>query len=173
MNPGSQVNHPIRGSLGCWRSSHSTVKSGSSRQLTPATRGGNRCETTKTSPTGTGPAEESPTPLLIRRFTLRSSGQRCIKGCASWPGSSPAPTCGVRRNGAAPPRPVRRRQVNPGIEPSPQPARRLRRNARPTRGCLPVPAHTTKLPRKQCLARHYLQPISPGQWTVRPLLREE
>ena len=40
MNPASQVNHPIRGSLWRWRSSHSTVKPGSGRQLTPATRGG-------------------------------------------------------------------------------------------------------------------------------------
>ncbi len=117
MNPGSQVNHPIRGSLWRWRSSHSTVKSGSGRQLTPATRGGNRCETTKTNPTRTGPAEELPTPLLIRRFTLRSSGQRCIRGCASWPGSSHAHTWGVRRNGAAHQRPARRRQVNPASNP--------------------------------------------------------
>ncbi len=117
MNPGSQVNHPIRGSLWRWRSSHSTVKSGSGRQLAPATRGGNRCETTRTNPTRTGPAEESPTPLPIRRFTLRSSGQRFGRGCASWPGSSPAPTCGGRRNGAAHQRQVRRRQVNPASNP--------------------------------------------------------
>ena len=38
-------------------------------------------------------------------------------GCASWPGSSPAPTCGGRRNGAAYRRLVPRPQAILGIEP--------------------------------------------------------
>ena len=36
-----------------------------------------------------------------------------------------------------------------------------------------ITGHTTKLPPEQCRARHYVQPISPGQWTVRPPPREE
>ena len=40
-------------------------------------------------------------------YTAEHRG-RCGKGCASWPRSSPAPTCGVRRNGAAPSRPALR-----------------------------------------------------------------
>ena len=98
------------------------AKAGSGGQLTPATGGGNRCETTKTSPTGTGPAGEPTTPLLIRRFTRRSGGQRCGRGCASWPGSSPAPTCGGRRNGAEPPLPARRRYAITASEQFPKAA---------------------------------------------------
>ena len=53
------------------------------------------------------------------RSTPLASGKGWRWGCASWPGSSPAPTCGGRWNGAAGPPPFTRRRVNLRIVPPP------------------------------------------------------
>ena len=91
------------------------------RQAIDASNQGRDMMRDNKNPTGTGPAEESPTPLLIRRFTLRSSGQRCIRGCASWPGSSPAPTSGGRRPEPGQPHPALRRREGAMNDASPYP----------------------------------------------------
>ena len=108
MNPGSGVNHPIRGSLRRRRSSNSTLKAGSGGQLTPGAGGGIRCETT-TATTGGKPArvsmpEAAPTDctaehrktmrdrlrILARIIARAHLRQQAERGSAPAPGPPPA-----------------------------------------------------------------------------------
>ena len=107
------------------------------------------------------------------RITRPRSESGCRRGCASLLASSPAPTSGGR---------------NPGPHRSLHWTRRLasERFANPlsirTAGCFSHagpdkricgPGHTTELVPKQCPARHSERTISPGQWSIGTLPREE
>ena len=112
------------------------------------------------------PQNESP------RGTPPTSGNGCRRGCASWPASSPAPTC-VGRHLVVPER-HRTGKLASELFANPLGIRTARCYSRagPDKRIY-GPGYTTKPVPKQCLARHSERTISLGQWSIGTLPREE